>query len=98
MIFSCKIFSCKIFIKKNFIHKIFLDKIFIQIFSCNITNKIFIDNIEIKELPKDLKDKSYILFQFKILCLPKDNLLNIKREFKDNNISHLFKKFKLNEI
>ncbi len=50
-------------------------------------NKIFIDNIEIKELPKDLKDKSYILFQFKILCLPKDNLLNIKREFKDNNIN-----------
>ncbi len=50
-------------------------------------NKIFIDKTEAKELPKNLKDKSYILFQFKILCLPNDNFLNIKKEFKDNNIN-----------
>ena len=49
-------------------------------------NKISIDEIEVKELPENLKDKSYILFQFKILCLPNDNLSNIKKEFKENNI------------
>ncbi len=50
-------------------------------------NKIFIDEIEVKELPEKLKDKSYILFQFKVLCLPNENLFKIEREFKDNNIN-----------
>ncbi len=50
-------------------------------------NKIFIDEIEVKELKNDFKDKSYILFQFKILCLPNDTLFNIKREFRDNNVN-----------
>ena len=50
-------------------------------------NKIFIDEIEVKELKNDFKNKSYILFQFKILCLPNDTLFNIKREFRDNNVN-----------
>ena len=50
-------------------------------------NKIFIDEIEVKELKNDFKDKSYVLFQFKILCLPNDTLFNIKREFRDNNVN-----------
>ncbi len=50
-------------------------------------NKIFIDEIEVKELKNNFKDKSYILFQFKILCLPNDTLFNINREFRDNNVN-----------
>ncbi len=48
--------------------------------------KIFVDELEVKELPENLKDKSNIIFQFKILCLPNEYLLNVKKEFKKNNV------------
>ncbi len=51
-----------------------------------LISKIFIDGIEVKKLPENLKDKSNIIFQSKILCLPNEDLLKIKKEFKDNNI------------
>jgi len=49
-------------------------------------NKIFIDGTEIIKLPKNLKDKENIIFQFKVLCLPNKNLIGIKQELKENNI------------
>ena len=49
-------------------------------------NKILIDRIEIKKLPESLQGKSNIVFHFKILCLPNEKFLKVKREFKDNNI------------
>ncbi len=52
-----------------------------------LINKIFIDEIEVNELKNNLKDKSYIIFQFKILCLPNDTLFNIKKVFTDNNVN-----------
>ena len=51
-----------------------------------LISKIFIDGIEVKKLPENLKDKSNIIFQSKILCLPNEDLLKIKKEFKNNNI------------
>ena len=52
-----------------------------------LINKIFIDEIEVNELKNNLKDKSYIIFQFKILCLPNDTLFSIKKLFTDNNVN-----------
>ena len=49
-------------------------------------NKIFIDYTEVKKLPDSLEDKLNIIFHFKILCLPNENILKIKKEFKDNTI------------
>ena len=49
-------------------------------------NKIFIDGTEVIKLPKNLKDKENIIFQFKVLCLPNKNLIGIKQELKENNI------------
>ncbi len=49
-------------------------------------NKILIDETEVKTLPESLKDKSNIIFHFKILCLPNENFSKIKEEFKNNNI------------
>ena len=49
-------------------------------------NKIFIDGTEVIKLPKNLKAKGNIIFQFKVLCLPNKNLIGIKQELKENNI------------
>ena len=49
-------------------------------------NKILIDETEVKTLPESLKDKSNIIFHFKILCLPNENFSKIREEFKNNNI------------
>ena len=50
-------------------------------------NKILIDETEVKTLPESLKDKSNIIFHFKILCLPNENFSKIREEFKNNNIN-----------
>ena len=48
-------------------------------------NKILIDKIDVDKLPENLLDKSNIIFQFKVLCLPNETFVEIKSEFKDNN-------------
>ena len=50
-------------------------------------SKVIIDEKEFAKLPDDLKDNLHIIFEFKFLCLPNDNLDKIKNVFNENNIN-----------
>ena len=50
-------------------------------------SKIIIDEKEFVKLPDYIINKSHIIFEFKFLCLPNDNINKIKNIFNENNIS-----------
>jgi len=49
-------------------------------------SSIKVDKIELKKLPKDLKDNSDIIFEFKFLCLSIENYSHLKNIFSNNNL------------
>ena len=49
-------------------------------------SSIKVDKIELKKIPKDLKDHSNIIFEFKFLCLSFENFSYLKNIFSKNNL------------
>ena len=49
-------------------------------------SSIKVDKIELKKIPKDLKDYSDIIFEFKLLCISVENFSYLKSIFSKNNL------------
>ena len=49
-------------------------------------SSIKLDKIELKKIPKDLKDYSDIIFEFKLLCISVENFSYLKNIFSKNNL------------
>lgn len=49
-------------------------------------SSIKLDKIELKKIPKDLKDYSDIIFEFKLLCISVENFSYLKSIFSKNNL------------
>jgi len=49
-------------------------------------NSIKVDKIELKKIPKDLKDHSDIIFEYKFLCISIENFSHLKKIFSKNNL------------
>ena len=49
-------------------------------------SSIKVDKIELKKIPKDLKDNSEIIFEYKFLCISIENFSYLKNIFSKNNL------------